>query len=514
MFNTFLKSYKDSYTDTIKMWSGQHRINYDCNKSVKEIFEGLKKEEEKDNLNISFESITGTKSKRTSSPIKKSLKRTLETEKETLPNKVQKKSNTILIIKPSTPAKVMTTSNPWASLDQRMKSWKPQLDDQEQNAQDNVQNFEFLEKQPFQIPLSLVQDKNAIDTWTALSKFSDQELDKEASLSENDLELCQQVPIQALENSAEKEAHLNHFDESDSFFTDGLELGSGALSPNYELAIEKVVNENAFIHQEEDSYKGQFELYHENAPAYVLANAAHSKFKLGKFHKADNLFTKVLELYGENIPAAVLEIAAAAKFKLDKFLESDELYTKSLRLYGENIPAAVLASAAAAKFKLDKFLEADELYTKSLRLYGENVPAPVLADAAYAKFKLGKFPEADDLFTKSLRLYGENAPAQVLAYAACAKFNLSKFSEADELNTKSLRLYGENAPAPILANAACVKFNLSKFSEADELYTTLLRLYGENVPAPVLADAAYAKFKLGKFPEADELLYKIIKIIW
>ena len=44
-FAQFLKDYRYSYADNIKIWSGQNQINYNCNKTVKEMFEALKEEE-------------------------------------------------------------------------------------------------------------------------------------------------------------------------------------------------------------------------------------------------------------------------------------------------------------------------------------------------------------------------------------------------------------------------------------------------------------------------------------
>lgn len=112
-FKTFLKQYGDSYVDTIKMWCGQNNINYDCNKTVKEMFIDLKKEEglqQKDpNLSHSIDSIP----KDSFVEITTKRKRHLEHPVDEI-SKKSKSSKPDLENIPNTPEP--TKENPWARI--------------------------------------------------------------------------------------------------------------------------------------------------------------------------------------------------------------------------------------------------------------------------------------------------------------------------------------------------------------------------------------------------------------
>lgn len=73
----FIKLFENSYTDEIKIWHGENAINFDCNKSVKEMFEPLikqEKDEEETEKEETFEISTKSAS---------NLKRSLAQENET-----------------------------------------------------------------------------------------------------------------------------------------------------------------------------------------------------------------------------------------------------------------------------------------------------------------------------------------------------------------------------------------------------------------------------------------------
>jgi TPR repeat protein len=106
-FEKFLEEYEDSYADHIKIWYGQNNINYACNRSVKEMFEDLKKEASNDALSQTHDlqsivleeaqEISMTKSvfEKRNTTLKFTLKRpsSSEEEEETVLLKKQKLAN-------------------------------------------------------------------------------------------------------------------------------------------------------------------------------------------------------------------------------------------------------------------------------------------------------------------------------------------------------------------------------------------------------------------------------------
>lgn len=230
----------------------------------------------------------------------------------------------------------------------------------------------------------------------------------------------------------------------------------------------------------------------------VFANAAYTKFKLGKMEEAAALYYK-----GFQNNYMDLELLKGAEEFFIQFSKEKDLTKENLHLYG------------TIKYYQAEYEEADRIFRKIFSSFkmdeANEINANIFNDMGHIQYALKNYRDADSNFTLSMKLLGNKVYSSTLYYSAECKQKLEDFAAANQLYNQLLSQYRSAVTVNHLIKIIEFKYFMGLMTEVNALSETLIQSFeAENVD--LLVKAALAKASLGLSEEAKLLLLKIQKL--